>query len=159
MIALPNELTPEENLQLVQGFVQDAFVSQGMVADFSIHNPPVTNEQHIPVDRNGQPTKDEKDMIFQNPHAHILLTMRPLDKNGNWQPKTQKEYLCKRQGETAAFTAEEFIQAKADGWEKQYPYFKGREKVWLTPSEAYLENLVRASSNPRSTPYGRRIRR
>ena len=155
MIALPNELTPEENLQLVQGFVQDAFVSQGMVADFSIHNPPVTNEQHIPVDRNGQPTKDEKDMIFQNPHAHILLTMRPLDKNGNWQPKTQKEYLCKRQGETAAFTAEEFIQAKADGWEKQYPYFKGREKVWLTPSEAYLENLVRASSNPRSTPYGR----
>nr|WP_195454755.1 MobQ family relaxase [Ruminococcus sp. 1001713B170207_170306_F5] len=155
MIALPNELTPEENLQLVQGFVQDAFVSQGMVADFSIHNPPVTNEQHIPVDRNGQPTKDEKDMIFQNPHAHILLTMRPLDKNGNWQPKTQKEYLCKRQGETAAFTAEEFIQAKADGWEKQYPYFKGREKIWLTPSEAYLENLVRASGNPRSTPYGR----
>lgn len=155
MIALPNELTPEENLQLVQGFIQDAFVSQGMVADFSIHTPPFTNEQHIPIDQNGQPTKEEKDMIFQNPHAHILLTMRPLDTNGHWQAKTQKEYLCKRQGEAAAFTAEEFIQAKADGWEKQYQYFKGREKVWLTPSEAYLENLVRASTNPRSTPYGR----
>lgn len=155
MIALPNELTPEENLKLVQGFIQDAFVSQGMAADFSIHNPPVTNEQHIPIDRNGQPTKDEKDMIFQNPHAHILLTMRPLDKDGHWQAKTQKEYLCKRQGEATAFTAEEFIQAKAEGWEKQYQYFKGREKVWLTPSEAYLENLVRASGNPRSTPYGR----
>lgn len=34
-----------------------------------------------------------------NPHAHILLTVRPLDQDGTWQYKTQKEYLCVRNGE------------------------------------------------------------
>ena len=27
-----------------------------------------------------------------NPHAHILLTMRPLDEHGHWMEKAKKEY-------------------------------------------------------------------
>lgn len=159
VVALPSELSMEENIRLVQEYVRDAFVSDGMIADINIHNPPVKNEKGIPVDKNDQPVTDEKDMIFRNPHAHILLTVRPLDKNGDWQAKTQKEYVCKRGEEMKAFTAEEFVQAKTEGWEKQYQYYKGHQKIWLTPSEAYMENLVRVSKNPRSTPYGRRNER
>ena len=27
-----------------------------------------------------------------NPHAHILLTMRAMDENGKWLPKSRKVY-------------------------------------------------------------------
>ena len=48
----------------------------GMCADFAIH-----------------------DTDGHNPHAHILLTVRPLNENGTWQYKTEKEYLCIKDGE------------------------------------------------------------
>ena len=156
MIALPLELSMEENIRLVQEFVQDTFISDGMVADINIHNPPLRDETGTPIDMKGNPVTDKKDMIFRNPHAHILLTVRPLDQNGKWTPKTQKEYICRRNDEIASFTAEEYRKAKNDGWEKQYQYYRGKEKVWLTPSEAYNENLIRVSKNPRCTLYGRR---
>lgn len=158
-VALPVELSMEENIRLIQEFIQNTFISDGMVADVNIHCPPVTDENKVPIDKNGNRAADEKDIIFRNPHAHILLTVRPLDQDGTWMAKAQKEYLCKRGEETRAFTAGEFKQAKADGWEKQYQYWRGKRKVWLTPSEAYIENLVRVSKNPRSTPYGRRDQR
>ena len=49
-----------------------------------------------------------------------MLTMRPLDAHGKWQGKTQKEYLCRKADEERGFTAQEFLQAKADGWEEQF---------------------------------------
>ena len=60
-----------------------------------------------------------------------MVTVRPLDEKGNWQYKTEKEYLCVRNGEERGFTAAEFKAAQADGWEKQYPYKVGRKKVYL----------------------------
>lgn len=54
-------------------------------------------------------------MIFRNPHVHIMTTMRPLDSNGNWEYKTQKEYICKRHSEEKNFTAEEFQQERLNG--------------------------------------------
>ena len=51
-----------------------------------------------------------------NPHAHILLTVRPLNENGTWQYKTEKEYLCIKNGEEKGFTATEFKAAQKDGW-------------------------------------------
>ena len=71
-----------------------------------------------------------------NPHAHILLTVRPLDEKGKWQYKTEKEYLCVKDGEERGFTAAEFKQAQADGWEKQYQYKVGKKKVYMIPSVA-----------------------
>ena len=53
-----------------------------------------------------------------------MLTVRPLDEQGNWQYKTEKEYLCVRNGEERGFTAAEFKAAQADGWEKQYSFQK-----------------------------------
>ena len=90
-----------------------------------------------------------------NPHAHILLTVRPLDEQGRWQYKTEKEYLCVRNGEERGFTAAEFKLAQNEGWEKQYPYKVGKKKVYMTPSIAEAQGLVRADKHPKSTRYGR----
>ena len=90
-----------------------------------------------------------------NPHAHILLTVRPLDERGKWQYKTEKEYLCMKNGEERGFTAAEFRTAQNEGWEKQYPYKVGNKKVYMTPSAAEAQGLVRADKHPKSTRYGR----
>ena len=38
-IALPNELSQEENIRLAETFIQDNLISKGMIADFSVHDP------------------------------------------------------------------------------------------------------------------------
>ena len=132
--ALPIELTPEQWQDLLSDFIQTSFVSEGMCADVAIHDP------HPPG---------------HNPHAHIMLTVRPLDEQGNWQYKTEKEYLCIKDGEEKGFTASEFKMAQADGWEKQYPYKVGKKKVYMPPSKAEKQGLERASKHPKSTKFGR----
>ena len=84
-----------------------------------------------------------------------MLTVRPLDEHGKWQYKTEKEYLCVRDGEERGFTAAEFKAVQADGWEKQYPYKVGKQKVYMAPSAAEVQGLVRVSKHPKSTKYGR----
>jgi hypothetical protein len=132
VVALPVELEQEEWKSLLTEFIQEQFVSDGMCADVAIHN----TDGH-------------------NPHAHIMLTVRPLDEQGQWQYKTEKEYLCVRNGEERGFTAAEFKSAQADGWEKQYPYKVGKKKVYMTPAAADAQGLERASKYPKSTKYGR----
>ena len=90
-----------------------------------------------------------------NPHAHILLTVRPLTETGAWQHKTEKEYLCVKDGEERGFTASEFKAAQAEGWEKQYPYKVGKKKVYMAPSAAQEQGYVRMDKHPKSTRYGR----
>ncbi len=132
VVALPIELNREGQITLLQDFIQGQFVSDGMCADAAIH-----------------------DTDGHNPHAHILLTVRPLDERGKWQYKTEKEYLCMRNGEERGFTAAEFRTAQNEGWEKQYPYKVGKKKVYMTPSAAEAQGLVRADKHPKSTRYGR----
>ena len=132
VVALPIELSREQQIELLQDFIREQFVSDGMCADAAIH-----------------------DTDGHNPHAHILLTVRPLDERGKWQYKTEKEYLCMRNGEERGFTAAEFKSAQNDGWEKQYPYKVGRKKVYMTPSAAEAQELIRADKHPKSTRYGR----
>ena len=92
VVALPIELNRENQIELLQEFIREQFVSDGMCADAAIH-----------------------DTDGHNPHAHILLTVRPLDERGKWQYKTEKEYLCMKNGEERGFTAAEFKTAQADG--------------------------------------------
>ena len=62
--ALPRELSREDQIDLVRQFCEQCFVSKGMCCDFAIHD------------------KDDG-----NPHVHILLTTRKVNKSGF----TQKE--------------------------------------------------------------------
>ena len=60
-----------------------------------------------------------------------------------------------KNGEERGFTAAEFKAAQTDGWEKQYLYKVGKKKVYMTPSDAEVQGLVRADKHPKSTRYGR----
>jgi Ti-type conjugative transfer relaxase TraA len=62
-LSLPRELTLERQIELVRAFVQSAFVSTGMAADFAIHDERASDGG-------------------RNPHAHILLTMREIGPHG-----------------------------------------------------------------------------
>ena len=85
VVALPIEMGKSEWKSLLAEFIQDNFVADGMCADVCIH-----------------------DTDGHNPHAHIMVTVRPLAENGQWQYKTEKEYLCARDGEEMGFTGAEF---------------------------------------------------
>lgn len=132
--ALPVELTPAQWQELLTDFIQSSFVAEGMCADVAIHDPHPSGH---------------------NPHAHIMLTVRPLDEKGKWQYKTEKEYICVRNGEEKGFTAAEFKAAQAEGWEKQYSYKIGKKKVYMPLSEAERLGYVRANKYPKSTKFGR----
>ncbi|KRD65953.1 Ti-type conjugative transfer relaxase TraA [Ensifer sp. Root278] len=53
-LALPIELTSDQNIALVREFVEQHVLGNGMVADWAYHNTP------------------------GNPHAHLMMTLRPL---------------------------------------------------------------------------------
>ena len=132
VVALPIELDKQGWITLLTDYIQTQFVAEGMCVDAAIHDP----DGH-------------------NPHAHIITTVRPLNEDGSWQYKTEKEYLCVRDGEEKGFTAAEFKEAKNEGWEKQYPYKVGKKKVYMTPSAAEAQGYERANKYPKSTKFGR----
>lgn len=47
VVALPTELSKEENISLLTGYVQENFVNDGMCADFCIHDTDGHNPTHI----------------------------------------------------------------------------------------------------------------
>ena len=130
VVALPVELDKNGWQKILTEFIRQNFVADGMCTDVAIHN----TDGH-------------------NPHAHIMLTVRPLNENGTWQHKTEKEYLCIRNGEEKGFTSSEYAKAVTDGWEKQYLYIVNGKKKYIPPSQA--EGYERASKYPKSTKYGR----
>lgn len=154
-IALPVELTQEQQIEVLQKFIKDEIIPLNLCADICIHNPPVMNDYKQPIDDTGHPTKEKDKMIFRNPHAHVMVTMRPLDSNGKWEKKSEVEYICKRGNEEKRFTANEYNKEKYNGWEKQYKYVNGKAKVWLPKSEGEALGLERVNRSPRTTKGGR----
>lgn len=80
-IALQNELSREENIALARAFVRKNFVNAGMVADLCIH----------------EKGTDENDI--QNPHFHVMTTMRPINPDGTWGFKQHREYALDEKGQ------------------------------------------------------------
>lgn len=72
-ISLPHELTPQQRTRLIGGFVTLQCVQLGMVADVSIHD----------ADQKGG---------AEQPHAHVMLTLRPLDGDGDGFSKKAREW-------------------------------------------------------------------
>ena len=71
VMALPKELSTEDNIRMVRQYCMEQFVARGMIADIAVHGP--SNEN-------------------QNMHAHVLLTKRAIDENGQWMLKRHREY-------------------------------------------------------------------
>jgi ATP-dependent exoDNAse (exonuclease V) alpha subunit len=74
-IALQNEFSMQENIDLARQFLLEQFVSRGMVVDFSVHAP------------------DKGDGGIANPHFHVMCPIRPLLPDGTWGNKQRREYL------------------------------------------------------------------
>ena len=116
-IALPVELSREEQTRLVREYCSSQFVSKGMCVDFAIH-----------------------DTDSGNPHCHIMLTMRPLDERGAWAAKSKKEYDLDENGERIRLPSGRYKTHKVDltGWNDKGNALLWR-KAWADISNAYLE--------------------
>lgn len=74
-VALPVELSEDEQKELLTKYVQENFVDEGMVADVAIH-------------------RDHPD----NPHAHVMLTNRPFNPDGTWGLKSKRKNILDENG-------------------------------------------------------------
>ena len=116
-IALPVELSREEQTRLVRDYCSSQFVSKGMIADFNLH-----------------------DTGGGNPHAHILLTMRPMDEKGAWLPKSKKEYVLDENGERIRLPSGRYMTRKVDlvGWNNRENAEVWR-RAWADLANEFLE--------------------
>lgn len=58
IIALPRELSLEDDIKVLQKYIKNEFTTDGMIADWSVH------------------------MKEDNPHCHVMLTVKPLGQDG-----------------------------------------------------------------------------
>lgn len=58
-IALPKELTKDQQTELIKHYIHTQFVDKGMIADIAVH-------------------RDN----LENPHAHVMLTTREISEEG-----------------------------------------------------------------------------
>ena len=116
-IALPKELDREKQIELVRNYVKENFVDVGMCADIAIH--------------------DKND---GNPHAHILLTMRPLNEDKTWGAKSKKEYIFDEKGEKVKLKNGNYKTRKIDtvDWNEQEKAEEWR-KAWADIINKCLE--------------------
>ena len=128
-IALPKELNREKQIELVREYVKDNFVYIGMCADIALH--------------------DKND---GNPHAHILLTMRPLNEDTTWGAKSKKEYILDENGEKVKLKNGNYKTRKINttDWNEQDKAEEGR-KAWADITNKYLkENSIQEKVDHRS---------
>ena len=121
-VALPRELTREQQLALLRAYVKDNFVAAGMCADFALH-----------------------DKCDGNPHAHILLTIRPLKEDGTWGAKCRKVYDLDEHGQR--------IPDGKGGWKNHREDTtdwndKGNVEIWRAAWAAYTNRALESAGRP-----------
>lgn len=132
-VGFPIEMSREQQIQCVRDYVQNNFVKEGMCADIALH--------------------DKKD---GNPHAHILLTMRGIKENGEWDAKKRSVFKLDENGERIPVidekTGEQKIRDRGEkgiefvwkretiptnDWNEQYKAEEWR-KAWAEECNKYL---------------------
>lgn len=115
-IALPRELSEEEQTKLALEFCQKNFVDAGMVADVCIH----------------------RDKPW-NPHFHVMLTLRPINENG-FMPKSKNVYELDKNGNKIMMASGRYKCHKENvtDWDKKETLQKWR-KNWAELTNRYLE--------------------
>lgn len=95
-VEIPNEWSYELATEVMRDYIERNFVSRGMCAQFAIHD------------------SENKDTGQRNLHCHIMLTMRSIDEQGHWMPKSKKEYLLDENGERIPLIDKKTGQQKVD---------------------------------------------
>ena len=121
-VALPVELSRDEQLKLIRAYVRDTFVNAGMCADFALH--------------------DKGD---GNPHAHIMLTVRPLMPDGKWGAKCRKVYDLDDRGQRIPDGKGGWKNHREDttDWNDQ-----GKAEVWRAAWADYANRALEANGRP-----------
>ena len=101
-VALPREMSRDQQIEAVRDYVDWYFVQAGMCADWALH--------------------DKGD---GNPHAHILLTTRPIRRDGRWDVKQRSVYKLDEYGQKIPVT-----DPKTGKQKVRLRKGKGAEKLW-----------------------------
>ena len=123
VLALPKEVPPEQYPQMVQDYCEKQFVSKGMIADFAIHDPAPPGH---------------------NVHCHVMLTLRAMDEQGRWLPKSRKVYDLDENGERIRLPSGNWKSHKEDtvDWNDQ-KYAEIWRQGWADTVNRYLEAAER----------------
>lgn len=117
-IMIPRELPADERIAVVRDYVDRAFVAKGMIADIAWHN------------------KVASDGLDQ-PHAHVMLTMRPLTDTG-FGKKSRHDWVPDPEGRTHPDGRPVMVESNADSWNSTAYYETCRED-WEKLANAALE--------------------
>lgn len=121
-ISIPKELNFAEGYHLVEEFCQKNFVEKGMITDICFH--------------------DKGD---GNPHAHIMLTVRPFNKDRKWGSKQKKVYILDENGEKIYDRKKRQYKCKSvptTDWNDRGNVEKWR-KSWAELCNTYLQKAGR----------------
>lgn len=124
-IMIPRELDPQERISVVRDFVHRSFVSKGMIADVCWHDKIASDGQ-------------------SQPHAHVMLTMRPLDADG-FGNKSRHDMVPDPSGRTHPDGRAVLVESNPDSWNSAAYYERCREEWEKTANDA----LMRAGSDQR----------
>jgi len=103
-LALQSEFSYEENLALAQQFIRKNFLSRGMIVDYTIHD------------------SDRESGGIPNPHFHVMILMRPLNRDGTWGAKQKQVPVLDENGQRV--------------WDEKYHRYKFQSvhtTDWNTP--------------------------
>lgn len=117
-VALPIELSKEQQENLTLEFCQKAFVDRGMVADIAIH-------------------RDDE----SNPHFHVMLTVRPFNEDGTWGVKARREYKFDEHGNHILDKngKKAFVKVNTTDWNDK-DVFNYWRKLWAEKANQYLKD-------------------
>ena len=133
LFTLPRELNEEDRIKLISEFIEENFTSKGMIADCNIHNPLASDNE-------------------EQPHAHILLTLREIDKQGKWKPKCRKEYILDENGEKIKLKSGNYKSRKVNlnDWNEPDKAKEWRENFSKKANEYLEKNGIVKRIDPRT---------
>ena len=133
LFALPRELNEEDRIKLISEFIEENFTSKGMIADCNIHNPTASDNE-------------------EQPHAHILLTLREIDEQGKWKPKSRKEYILDENGEKIKLKSGNYKSRKVNlnDWNEPDKAKEWRENFSKKANEYLEKNGINKRIDPRT---------
>lgn len=133
LFELPRELNEQDRIKLISEFIEENFTSKGMIADCSIHNPMASDHE-------------------EQPHAHILLTLREMDREGKWKPKCRKEYILDENGEKIKLKSGNYKSRKVNlnDWNEPDKAKEWRENFSKKANEYLERNNIQKRIDPRT---------
>jgi hypothetical protein len=134
-IALQNELTIGENIELARQFCMEQFVSRGMIVDMAVHE----GDSEDPV-------------IPDNPHFHVIIPIRPVTEDGSWGSKQKREYLLDSDGNRVRDKNGNYVfnAVSTTGWNSPELLAKWREAWADTVNDKFRANGLAARVDHRS---------